>query len=49
MAFRLARAFDTSARRWMALQQQYDLWWARKATKLGKVRRLVAQPKAVGE
>ena len=49
MALRLARAFDTSAERWMALQQQYDLWQARKATKLGKVRRLVAQPKAVGE
>lgn len=42
MALRLARAFDTTAERWMALQQQYDLWQARKAVKLGKVRRLVA-------
>lgn len=50
MALRLARAFDTSAERWMALQQQYDLWQARKAIKLGKVRRLVDQRKAaVGE
>jgi len=50
MALRLARAFDTSAERWMALQQQYDLWQARKAVKLGKVRRLVDQRKAaVGE
>jgi antitoxin HigA-1 len=51
MALRLARAFDTSAERWMALQQQYDLWQARKAVKLGKVRRLVTQRKAaaVGE
>jgi antitoxin HigA-1 len=50
MALRLARAFDTSAERWMALQQQYDLWQARKAVKLGKVRRLVNQRKtAVGE
>jgi plasmid maintenance system antidote protein VapI len=49
-ALRLARAFDTSAERWMALQQQYDLWQARKAVKLGKVRRLVDQRKtAVGE
>jgi plasmid maintenance system antidote protein VapI len=43
MALRLARAFDTSAERWMAMQQQYDLWQARKAVKLGKVRRLVEQ------
>ena len=49
MALRLARAFDTSAERWMALQQQYDLWQARKAVKLGKVRRLVEQRKAAGE
>jgi len=50
MALRLARAFDTSAERWMALQQQYDLWQARKTVKLGKVRRLVNQRKtAVGE
>ena len=49
MALRLARAFDTSAERWMAIQQQYDLWQARKAVKLGKVRRLVEQRKAVGE
>jgi addiction module HigA family antidote len=49
MVLRLARAFDTTAERWMALQQQYDPWQARKAIKLCKVRRLVAQPKAVGE
>jgi addiction module HigA family antidote len=49
MALRLARAFDTSAERWMAMQQQYDLWQARKAVKLGNVRRLVEQRKAVGE
>jgi antitoxin HigA-1 len=48
MALRLARAFDTSAERWMALQQQYDLWQARKAVKLGKVRRLVDQRKGCG-
>jgi plasmid maintenance system antidote protein VapI len=37
MALRLARAFDTSAERWMALQQQYDLWHSRKAITLVKV------------
>ena len=41
MALRLARAFDTTAERWLALQLQYDLWQARKAIKLGKVQRLV--------
>jgi addiction module HigA family antidote len=49
MALRLARAFDTTAERWLALQQQFDLWQARKVVKLGKVRRLVEQRKAVGE
>jgi plasmid maintenance system antidote protein VapI len=32
----------------VTMQQQYDLWQARKAVKLGKVRRLVEQRKAVG-
>jgi len=41
MALRLAKAFNTSAERWLALQQQYDLWQARKTVKLGRVRRLV--------
>jgi addiction module HigA family antidote len=49
MALRLAKAFDTSAERWLAMQQQYDLWQARKAVKLGRVRRLVERRKAVGE
>jgi antitoxin HigA-1 len=49
MALRLAKAFDTTAERWLALQQQYDLWQARKAIKLGKVRRLVGQRAAGGE
>ncbi len=49
MALRLAKAFNTSAERWMAMQQQYDLWQARKSLKLGKVRRLVERHKAVGD
>jgi len=48
MALRLAKAFDTSAERWLAMQQQYDLWQARKAVKLGRVQRLVGRRKAVG-
>ncbi len=49
MALRLAKAFNTSAERWMAMQQQYDLWQARKSLNLGKVRRLVERHKAVGD
>jgi antitoxin HigA-1 len=41
MALRLAKAFGTSAEYWLAMQQDYDLSRARKAIKLGKVRRLV--------
>jgi addiction module HigA family antidote len=49
MALRLAKAFNTTAERWMAIQQDYDLWQARKAVKLGKVRRLVQHHKVVSE
>ena len=49
MALRLAKAFDTSAERSLAMQQHYDLWQARKAAKLHRVRRLVERHKAVGE
>jgi antitoxin HigA-1 len=49
MALRLAKAFNTTAEQWLALQQRYDLWQARKAVKLGKVRRLVNQSVAAGE
>ena len=41
MALRLAKAFNTSAERWMAIQQQYDLWQARRSVNLRKVRQLV--------
>lgn len=41
MALRLARAFDTSPELWLGLQQQYDLWKARRTVRLGKIRRLV--------
>lgn len=40
MAYRLARAFDTSPELWINLQAQYDLWQAR-GLKLDEVLRLV--------
>ena len=40
MALRLAKAFDTSAEMWLEMQQQFDLWQARKLARLGKVKRL---------
>lgn len=46
MALRLARAFDTSPESWLGMQQQYDLWRARKAIRLGRVKRLSRRPLA---
>jgi addiction module HigA family antidote len=46
MALRLAKAFGTSAEYWLAMQQHYDLSRARKAIKLGRVRRLVEHNQA---
>ena len=39
MAYRLAKAFDTSPQFWSNLQMQHDLWQARE-TDLGNVLRL---------
>jgi antitoxin HigA-1 len=44
MALRLEKAFGRSAESWLGLQQQYDLWLARKGLRLSQVRRLVEQP-----
>ncbi len=44
MALRLEKAFGRSAESWLGLQQQYDLWMARKGLRLSRVRRLVEQP-----
>jgi plasmid maintenance system antidote protein VapI len=41
MALRLARAFNISPELWLGLQQQYDLWRARRTLRLVKVKRLV--------
>ena len=40
MAYRLAKALDTSPELWLNLQAQYDLWQARELD-LGAVQRLV--------
>jgi addiction module HigA family antidote len=42
MALRLAIAFDTSAESWLSMQQQYDLYHARKNPALRRVKRLRA-------
>jgi plasmid maintenance system antidote protein VapI len=41
IAYRLARAFDTTPELWVNLQKQVDLWAARR-TRVGGVRRLVS-------
>jgi addiction module HigA family antidote len=42
MALRLAIAFDSSPESWLNMQQQYDLYHARKNPALRRVRRLKA-------
>ncbi len=42
MALRLAIAFDTSPESWLNMQQQYDLYRARKNPALRRVKRLKA-------
>ena len=40
IAMRLSIAFDTTPESWLSQQMQYDLWQARKKTKILKVERL---------
>jgi antitoxin HigA-1 len=42
MALRLSIAFDTSPESWLNMQQQYDLYHARKNPALRRVKRLKA-------
>jgi antitoxin HigA-1 len=42
MALRLSIAFDTSPESWLNMQQQYDLYHARKNLALRRVKRLKA-------
>jgi addiction module HigA family antidote len=38
MALRLSKAFGTTPELWLNMQQNYDLWKAKKKTKLSKVK-----------
>ena len=42
MAIRLAKAFATTPESWLNLQQQYDLWYARKHQKISKIKVFVS-------
>ena len=47
MALRLSKSFGTSPELWLNMQQHYDLWQARKKTKLGQVKVLFKTSAAV--
>ena len=40
MALRLSKALGRSPESWLAMQNAYDLWQARKQVKLGKVQKI---------
>ena len=40
MALRLSKALGRSPESWLAMQDNYDLWQARKQVKLGKVKKI---------
>ena len=40
MALRLAKALGRSPESWLSMQDNYDLWQARKQVKLGKVKKI---------
>ena len=40
MALRLSKALGRSPESWLAMQDSYDLWQARKQVKLGKVKKV---------
>ena len=42
MALRLSKSLGRSPESWLALQDQYDLWRARKRVDLKRVRKLIA-------
>ena len=47
MALRLSKAFGTSPILWLNMQQHYDLWQARRKTKLGRVKVLLKSSAAL--
>jgi addiction module HigA family antidote len=40
MALRLSKALGRTPESWLAMQDSYDLWLARKSVKLGKVQKV---------
>ena len=40
MALRISKALGRSPESWLAMQDSYDLWQARKQVKLGKVKKI---------
>ena len=38
MALKLSKAFDTTPEFWLNMQQNFDLWYARKKVRLGSVK-----------
>ena len=44
MALRLSKALGRSPESWLAMQDNYDLWQARKSANLAKVRRIRFEP-----
>jgi len=40
MALRLSKALGRSPESWLAMQDAYDLWVARKSAKLGKIQKI---------
>jgi addiction module HigA family antidote len=40
MALRLSKALGRSPESWLAMQNSYDLWQAKKSVKLGKVQKV---------
>ncbi len=46
MALKLSKAFNTTPEYWLNMQQNFDLWHARKKIKLGSVKVLTEEPSA---
>ena len=46
MALRLSKALGRSPESWLAMQDNYDLWRARKSAKLSQVRKIVFEAMA---
>ena len=43
MAIRISEAFGTSAKFWLDVQRNYDLWFAEKSIKRGSIRHFITE------